>query len=550
MKLRKSFGLTIVVLALLLTACQSAVQKDVNAAAAENPTQESQAPVKGGVVRRALTSEPVSLDPHGVPSSGQNVLMPYLFDTLIFRDRDNNVHPYIAERWELSEEGKVITFYLRQDVHFTDGMPLNADAVVFTFNRFKEMGVKSPFYGSLQMIDSVEDVDEYTVRMTLVQPYSTIYSVLSSPYFGIISPTAVAKEGDDFGLNPVGSGAFKLESWDPGVSLALVRNEDYHWGPPVFGNQGAPYLERLEFPVIPDAASQMAALETGEIDLVFVNEPSTIVSLEQNPDVTVDDVIMNSLVYLGFNCAKPPFDEATVRRAIAMAVDKNQVLETALGGVGKVAFSPLSPSLPGFDPNLQDLELPYDLEASSAQLENAGFTQGEDGVWSRSAGANSEVSLDHLVLLTSTRAPNEEIAVVLQNNLQQLGITVEIQALDARAASAAASKGEYDLMLWRYDWSDSDVLNSYLNSSRIGSTNRNAYSNPQLDSLLESALQEVDDAARDKLYSDAQKLLMQDLPWLPLYVPRDVIAVRAQVKGVVVGSMGRILLNDAWVEGN
>lgn len=554
---QKPFLFTLLALVFVLGACQPAaplvdenlpaegapVAENTEASAqVEADDEEAETTATGGIVRRALTSEPASLDPHGVPSSGQNVLMPYLFDTLIFRDRDNKIHPYLAERWELSEEGKVITFYLKDGVTFTDGSPLDAAAVVFTFDRFKEVGVKSPFYGSLSAIEKVEAVDDLTVRMTLVNPSSTIYSVLSSPYFGIISPGAVEALGEEFGLNPVGSGAFKLENWEPGISLTLVRNNDYNWAPTVFANQGPPHLDALEFPVIPDAAAQMAAMDTGEIDLIFVNEPATISALEEDPNVSVHDVILNSLVYLGFNFQKSPLDELKVRQAIGMAINKSEILENALGGVGEIAFSPLAPSLPGFDPNLKDLELPFDLDASKALLEEAGFAQGEDGIWRR-----GETALQNLVLLTSTRAPNAEIAAVIQSNLLMLGIPVEIQALDARAATATAGEGAFDLMLWRYDWSDSDILYAYLSTDRLGSTNRNVYSNPELDALLEAALVEVDDVERDQLYSDAQRLLMQDLPWLALYVPRDVIAVRAAVQDVVVGSMGRILLNDAWV---
>ena len=565
---KKPFIATLLVLGLLLGACQPAAQPPAESPAtvqapatesAEVPADEAEVPIEespaeeegppiGGVVRRALTSEPASLDPHGVPSSGQNVLMPYLFDTLIFRDRDNNIHPYLAERWELSEEGKVITFYLKEGVTFTDGTPLDADAVVFTFERFREVGLQSPFYGSLSTIESVEAVDALIVRMALIEPSSTIYSVLSSPYFGIISPTAAKALGDDFGLNPVGSGAFILENWEPGISLTLVRNNNFSWAPPVFENQGAPYLEALEFPVIPDASAQMAAMETGEIDLIFVNEPETISALEENSDVTVHDVILNSLVYLGFNFQKSPMDELEVRKAIGMAINKIEILENALGGVGEIAFSPLAPSLPGFDPNLKDLELSHDLEAAKATLMDAGFVQAGDGIWRRGApGDENYAALENLMLLTSTRAPNAEIAAVIQNNLGLLGIPVEIQALDARAAAGAASEGAFDLMLWRYDWSDSDILYAYLSTARIGSTNRNAYSNLELDALLEAALTEVDDETRNQLYSDAQQILMRDLPWLALYVPRDVIAVRSAINDVLVGSMGRILLNDAWI---
>jgi peptide/nickel transport system substrate-binding protein len=284
------------------------------------------------------------------------------------------------------------------------------------------------------------------------------------------------------------------------------------------------------------------------VDMLFVNEPDTISSLENNPAVTVVDVPLNALVYVGFNCQKTPLDEKEVRQAMSQAINKQQILDTALGGVGELAYSPLSPTLPGFSTDLQSYEIGFDLEKARQQLEQAGFEQNAQGIWERGQPGDANYSiLENWILLTSTRAPNPEIAVVLQSNLNALGIPLEIQVLDAKAAAQAAADGQYDLMLWRYDWSDSDILYTYLSTERIGSTNRNNYSNPTLDGILQSALGESDDASRDQLYFDAQKLLMDELPWLPLYVPRDVIAVRATIQDVVAGQMGRILLNDARV---
>ncbi|TLN06066.1 hypothetical protein FDZ74_13260, partial [bacterium] len=317
----------------------------VEAPTAETPSEAE--PVVGGSLTRAITSEPTSLDPHGAAGSGQNVILPYLLDTLIYRDIDNNYQPYLAEKWETSPDGKTVTFTLRPGVLFHDGTPLNAQAVQFTFERALVQGSKSPLVSSLANVEKIEAVGEDQVVFTLKQPSSTLLSALSTAYAGIISPSAVEKSGDQFGLNPVGSGPFQLASWTPGDSIVLARNESYAWGPKVLENKGPAYLDQLVFKVIPDATTQLTAFQSGEVDVLFINQPAQIEVLSADANATLVETTLNSLVYLGFNAQKPPFDNVQVRLAIAHAVDKAELVTLALGGIGTPAFSPLAATLPG-----------------------------------------------------------------------------------------------------------------------------------------------------------------------------------------------------------
>jgi peptide/nickel transport system substrate-binding protein len=504
------------------------------------PFQRSAQP-SDGVVIRALTSEPSGLDPHGPPGSGQNVLLPYLFDTLVFRDVDNTYKPFLAESWEVAPDGKTITFQLREGVTFHDGTPMDAQAVVFTFERFKEKGAKNPLAGGIMDIANIEAVDSHTVRFHFDQPSAIFFGTLSMPYAGILSPTAVKEAGDAFAQKPVGTGPFKLDQWEPGVSITLVRNPDYQWGPPVVQNQGPPHIEKATFKVIPDAATQLAALQAGEVDVLFVNQPGQILKLREEENVQLTETTLNTLIYLGFNCQKTPFDDVRVRQALAHAVNKTEIIETALSGLGQEAFAPLASTLPGFDPNLKEYELGYDPEKAEVLLAEAGFTQDADGVWVR-----GDENLGG-VLLTSTRAPNEAVATVMQSQFKAIGVPIEIQQLDARAVIKTSTEGEYDLLLWRYDWNDADVLNIYLSSDRIGRTNRVFYSNKTVDELLERAMHEVDQQARNQIYIEIQKIILADAPWQPLYTPLNVLAIRDRVEGAVIGSMGRVLLNDVRV---
>ncbi|MCO6451958.1 MAG: hypothetical protein J5I90_14340 [Caldilineales bacterium] len=554
--MRQSIILVIAVLLVLaVAACAPAPAPvaDAGAAQIEAPPVDAQAetpaaepaamskPVPGGVVVRAITSEPSGLDPHGAPGSGQNILLPYLLDTLVYRDADNNYHPFLADSWEISDDGLTITFDLHPGVTFHDGTPMDADAVVYTFNRFMELGSASPVAGGLVGIMGVSALDDDTVQFEFEAPSSVFFGTISMPYAGIISPTAAEAEGEAFAQKPVGTGPFMLADWQPGVSLTLTRNPNYAWGPLDVENKGAPYIEQAVFNVIPDASTQLAAFQAGEADVIFLNQPAHLAVLEQLPDVDLTEAALNSLIYLGFNASRPPFDEALVRQALSHAINKEEILLAALGGIGKLACAPLASTLPGYDESLCDLELKYDPVQAEVLLAEAGFIRNDDGEWERN-GEKLQAAI-----MSSTRPPNGDIAAVIQNQLAAIGVPVEIQLLEAGAAMEAAGAGNYDMMIWRYGWNDADVLNIYLGSDRIGSTNRQFYSNPEVDALFAQGMTELDPAARAQIYMDAQKLIMADAPWQPLYEPLDVIAVSGRVNDVVIGPMGRVLLNDAWV---
>ena len=520
---------------------QPAAEQAVEPAAAQ-PEAAAPEPVKGGRLVRAMTSEPAAIDPQGAASSGLSLVMPYLFDTLVTRDVDGSLHPLLAESWETSDDGKAVTIRLKPDVTFHDGSPLTAEAVKLTFDRYLEKGTRSPIYGAVKEIGAVEVVDELTVRFTFEQPSATFWSTITMPYAGILSPASMAAVDASGEGNLVGTGPFMLGEWLAGQSLTLVANPDYAWGAAFMENQGAPYLSELVFKVLPEATTQMAALEVGEVDVVFVNQPSHLEKLAANPELRTEEMVLNSLVYLGFNSQKGPFAEPLVRQALSRAVDKQQILDIALGGLGQLAYTPLPPTLLGFDPALKQYELGYDHDQARDLLQEAGFEATADGGWQRDGQPLTGL------LLTSNRAPNEAIATLLQSQLKAIGVPMEIQQLDSRAVQEATNQGAFDLLLWRFEWNDPDGLRIFLGSDAIGSTNRTFYSNPEVDALLAQAAHELDPAVRHDLYVQAQQLILQDAPWQPLYNPVDVMAARETVQGVKIGYMGRMLVTDAFVE--
>ena len=537
---RVRVAFAIVALIFWVTGCAPAAAP--GAPAAQVP-QAAATTTAGGVLVRAMTSEPAQIDPQGAASSGLSLVLPYLFDTLVVRDVNNQLLPALAESWDVAPDGKTITMKLKPGVKFHDGAPLDAEAVKLTFERFKESGAKSPIYGGIQQIGGVEAVDALTVRFTFQEPAANFWSTISMPYAAIISPDSIRKVKEAGAGALVGSGPFTLGEWKAGQSITLARNADYAWGPALDQNRGAPYIDQMVYKVIPDATTQLAALQAGEVDAIFINQPEHQQTLKDNPAVRLEDAVLNSLIYLGFNTSKAPFDDVRVRQALSHAVNKTEIMNLALGGLGIEAFAPLPPSLPGFDPALKAAELGFDPARAAQRLEEAGFKKGADGIWQKNGRPL------RATLLTSNRAPNDAIAALLQNQLKTIGVAVEIQQMDSKAVMQATTEGKFDLLLWRYDWNDPDALNIYLGSDRIGSTNRVAYKNPEVDKLLAQGARELDEAKRQGIYVQAQKQILQDAPWQPLYVPLDVLAISKRVDGAKVGYMGRLLVNDARLTG-
>lgn len=524
-----AFLACVLALAVALTACAPAL---------------TTAKAGGGELSRAMTSEPTQIDPQGAANSGLSLVLPYLFDTLITRQKDGTLVGLLAESWQASADGKSLDVKLRPSVKFHDGSKLDAAAVVFTFQRFKTAGTKSPIYGDVSAIKQVEALDDLTVRFSFDKPTATFLSTLTMPYAGIMSPSAVNAAGDQVGSKPVGTGPFKLGEWKRGTSITLVRNPDYQWGTPEVENRGPVHVDKLVYKVIPDATTQISAVQSGDVDVTFVNEPSQLATLEKVPGVRVERVNMEALIFLGYNCAKPPFDDVRVRQALSYAVSKDEIVQTALGGLGAVATTPLAPGSLGYDAAIGKYGQGYDVAKAKSLLAEAGFKQAADGSWERDGKKLGGK------LLTSNRAPNDVIATVLQSQLKAIGVPIEIQQLDSAAVQKATNEGAFDLLLWRYEWNDPDGLNVFLSSSRIRQTNRVFYSNKEVDALLDQGQRELDPAKRVGIYAEAQKIILAEAPWQPLYNPVEGMAVRDRVNGLKVGAMGRMLVNDVTLKGS
>ncbi|HCC32354.1 MAG TPA: hypothetical protein DEQ28_00375 [Clostridiales bacterium] len=302
----------------------------------------------------------MTLDPHQVTDYNTNRAVDNMFNRLVeFVDGGTDLRPGLAERWVIEDGGLTYVFHLRRGVKFHDGEPFNAEAVEFSLLR--QIDPNHPYHGtgefayaeySFGMIDRVEVLDEYTVKITLNKQFAPFLSHLAMQSGAIVSPVAVKKHGRDFSHNPVGTGPFRFQRWEPGVEVVLERNPDY-WAE-------APVINRVIFrPVVEDQA-RVKALEAGELSFIVNIPPDDLDRLQKDDRFTVMKQAGMHVWHVILNCATEPFDDVRVRQAVNYAIDSRAIVDGLLRQTGVLAVSPLPPVVWGHTDQVRRYELNLD----------------------------------------------------------------------------------------------------------------------------------------------------------------------------------------------
>lgn len=527
MRKRNIMMLFILTLLMILAACVPSPEDDgasntdkveVDAGAQEDVNDN------GGTLVVDLVAEAVSMDPAQATDINTHRIHYNMYDTLIGWDdqEEFKMIPQLAESWTESEDGKTYTFELREGVTFHDGTDLDAEAVKFTFERmidenhpFHDTGPfpEADFYYGI--IDEIEATDTHTVVFHLEEPSGPFLFSLATIIGGIVSPTAVEKYGDDFSSNGVGSGPFKLDTWQRGVQLTLTANEDY-W-------DGAPEMDEIVFQPTPEDLVRVTKLMNGETDIIFDVSPDSIESIEEDADFEILMQPSPHLWYAGLNIRKEPFDDMKVRQAVNYAVDKEAIVEDILKGTGVVATQPLAPVYSGHDPDIDGY--PYDPEKAKELMKEAGY---EDGV---------EVNFIIPESGSGMQSP-VEMATAIQSYLKEIGIEVTIERMEWGAFLDEANKGGRDVNdMWALSWTaitgdDDNTMTNLFSSNNIPLFNSGYYENDKVTALLEEAVDETDMDKRGSLYQDASKIITEEAAMLFVDYANQTAATSSHVEGL------------------
>jgi peptide/nickel transport system substrate-binding protein len=448
-----------------------------------------------------------------------------IIEPLLVLDDQGKLQPRLATSWQVTSPTKV-RFKLRPNVKFHDGTPFNAAAVKFTMDRaFNEKpgarwaSLAGPFSGT-------QVVDDLTVDIVTKEPYGPALRSLAMAFMGIVSPTAVKKFGQDYGRNPVGTGPFKFVEWRTNTSITIERNPDY-WGDKAL-------LDRVVFKVVPEEGARMIALRTGEADMVLIPSPAELPALKREGRANVYEVVGGRIIFVGFNLTKPPMDDVLLRQAMSHAVNVNQIVENIYEGGAVRARGYLAPSVFGFKDMELDKLYAYDKNKAKALFAKAGWTTGPDGILQK---GGQKLSLSWLAS-RGRYLKDAEMAEAVQAQLKEVGVDARIQFLEWGAVFSQMRSANLDHHMYTFGWittnndADYTMHSSFLckNVPPAG-WNRARYCNKRVDELIEKARSSTDQAARAKMYAEAQTLMAKEPIWIPIANTKETAAAQRYVRG-------------------
>ena len=466
------------------------------------PPAGAQTKKKGGTIRVAFVGSPVKLDPHIAAGSEEWSMLRNVYDNLVWTDETLTPRPELAESWESSPDATVWTFKLRKGVKFHHGRELDADDVVYSFNRILDPATASPARSVFSMVEKVEKINPLTVRFTLKSPYAEFAQLAGGSFQAKIAPRDVA----DLNKNPTGTGAFKLTEFVAGDHVTLVRNDAY-W------RDGEPYLDQIRFVYLPEEAAHIAGMTSGDLDMTWWPSAEIIPIYEANKDITVS--IAQSLGYqpIVMRVDQPPFDKPEVRRAMRLLCNRESLKKIALGNLN-IPVSNDHPIPPFSTMYMEQKPLGQDVETAKKLLADAGYKDG----------------LDIEMMAWTGRAGLVQSALGYQDMAKRANVRIRVNTVPS------------DIFLSKYwlkhnffvtNWNGRTTLYEMLALTYQSNAtwNESQWKSKKMDDLIELVRREQNDAKRKAVFAEVQKMFIEDSPVIVAYHRPSVIAYRKRLAG-------------------
>ncbi|MCX7627015.1 MAG: peptide-binding protein [Methylophilaceae bacterium] len=515
--MRHIFGLGVLVV--LLAACERNPLPPSTDLEASYPVES------GGTLIDAMAGEPSGLIPMIAGESAASAIASRIFNTLLRYDRNLELEGELAQSWSISRDQRTITFTLKPGLKWEDGAPLTSADVLFTWELVTDDRTRTPYASDYKLVTKAEAPDARTFRVTYAQPYAPALDSWASLQ---ILPKHILQGQDinttTFARKPIGSHYYRLEEWKTGERISLVRNPN--------ATQGPPRIDRLISRFIPDPASQFLELMADNIDIMNLNPIQYARIIPARPEmkrnIALYKELGNGYTYLGFNLKRVPFDDVRVRQAINYAIDKQELIDGVLLGLGEPVAAPYKPGTRWVNPELEPY--PYDPRKARLLLKAAGFEDhDDDGILDR---AGKPLRFE---IITNQNKQREMSAVLIQRRLKDIGIEVHIRVLEwASFLGRYIKTGDFDAVILGWGLSlDPDQYNIWHSSqTKPGQFNFIGYHNPMVDKLLEQGRLEMDPDKRMKIYHTFSRLLLEDSPVVYLYAGYGLPAIHKRVRGI------------------
>src|SRR5580765_665289 len=482
------------------------------------------APKKGGTLRVGFYIEAATMDPHLSGSKIDRQIYHNIYEPLVTLDVKLGIKPGLAESWQ-QPDSKTLILKLRRGVKFHDGTDFNAEAAKFNFNRMKTEP-KSVRKGELANVDTVDVVDEYTVKLNLKRPDAALLATLTDRAGMMISPKTVQERGPELERNAkgAGTGPFQFVEWVKDDHLLIRRNDSY------WNKQGGPYLEQIRYRPIPDDTVKLQSLQAGEIQVMDYVQPRDVAAVKADKNVVVLDVPSLASFAYQLNHTKPPFDNKALRQAVAYSLDLEQIVKGVWLNVGVPANGPIPPTSWAYDKSIPPIK--RDLARAKAKLAEGG----------KPGGFEFTVTTNNLPI-------NIQEAEVMQAQLAEAGIKMKVSLVDGGTLISNGNAKNFEMI--SYQWSgrpdpDGNVY-QFFKTSPGTSLNWSGISNPKLDALLDQTREVSSQAERKKLYSEVTKILQDELPMVFIVHPIEPKAFSPKVQGYDPVPDGMMRFKDVWL---
>lgn len=518
---------------LALTAC--------GGAGAQSPAADGGGdPVSGGTLRFAVGSDAGCIDPQQVGSNDSIYSTRQLVDSLTDQDPETGeIVPWLAQEWEINDDATEFTFTLQEGVTFSDGTPVDSEAVAANFDRALDLGARAALIGGyLQGYEGTEIVDERTFTVTFAEPSAQFLQATSTHTLGILHPDTVAASDDARCESVIGSGPFVLESYTPNDSISLSAREGYDWGSSLWENQSEPYLDGIEFTVVPESGVRAGSLQSDQVDVIGNIAPQDEAQLQAAEAQLLARTNPGIAFGLRLNHDLEVFADEEVREAISLAINREEIVSTVYTADTPAATSILSSTTPDH----ADLSehLGHDPQRAEQLIAEAGYERTDDGGWERDGEP-----LEFEILWFNNAATNAPTLELIQQQLAAVGIGVSLQEGQVAEWQTHLSEGTFETNWGNITRADPDILRTTYHTDLANSYRLEPSA---LDDLLLEQAAATDPQERAELVAQAQEHLVTEYLEIPVVDLTTVLAVRAEVHGVRFDSGSRVHLNDVWIE--
>jgi peptide/nickel transport system substrate-binding protein len=483
-------------------------------------------PAIGGERITAMGAEASNLIPFMAGDSASHAVGSLIHTTLLRYDRNLELTGEAARSWEVASGGKTITFHLREDAQFSDGHPLTSEDLAYTWRTVVDPETRTPYSSDYKRIERIETPDPHTFVVHYGEPYAPALSTWASL---AIMPAHILAGQDindtPFARDPVGAGPYQLHRWVAGQSVELTSHNGWF--------RRRPYIDKVTFRVIPDTTTQFLELEAGNIDQMSPSPALFQRTFPSRPDlrerIATYQYLGNNYTYLGFNLRRKPFTDIRVRRAIAHAIDRQELIKGVMLGLARRISAPYKPGTRWYPEDIQPYA--YDPEKARALLAEAGWTDSNgDGVRDKDGKR-----LAFEIVTNNDNKQRKIAATLIQRRLKKVGIDVDLRLVEwATFISQFINTHDFDAVILGWSLSlDPDQYTIWHSSQQgRGEFNFVGLEDPEVDRLLEAGLKTFDEAERERIYHDFARELLKASPIVYLYAPLSLSAIHKRIRGV------------------